>query len=248
MRALNFQMNEENGKETWEKEEWASEARQLVEKLKNFPDSSKIIVILRHSLRNELTNAHEMVNLGITPLGYEVAKIFGKNIAKQRPIRLFHSIVARCKETALAIKDGFESVSGKVEIKGILDPLFKIAKKSEVLSNILFKLQPKAFIPRWVAGLYPSTLVTPFTDYCQDSARVIWTLLDKAKPCGIDIHVTHDLYLMALRWGWFGIPLSDYWVPYLGGFAFSINQNDITLLSDGKMESFELPYWWNNVK
>ncbi len=82
-------MTEDSAENTWEKEEWTYEARKLVASLKNFPDSSKIILILRHSLRNELTNTHEMVNLGITPLGYEVAKIFGKNLPKQRPRRKY---------------------------------------------------------------------------------------------------------------------------------------------------------------
>ena len=44
-------------------------------------------------------------------------------------------------------------------------------------------------------------------------------------PCHyqtIDIHVTHDLHLLALRLGWFGIPPNKKWISYLGGFAFSI--------------------------
>jgi len=37
----------------WNELEWTADARQIIEGLKNYPKDSKIILILRHSQRNE---------------------------------------------------------------------------------------------------------------------------------------------------------------------------------------------------
>ena len=37
----------------WEEGEWTNEAHQIIDGLRNFPDNSKILLILRHSHRNE---------------------------------------------------------------------------------------------------------------------------------------------------------------------------------------------------
>lgn len=236
---------DEDIEEIWKSSDWTLEARQLIAGLRKFAEKSKIAIILRHSYRKKLTNVNEMINEGITPQGYEVAKKFGESLPINRPIRLYHSVVPRCRETAEAIKVGFEKISGKVELKGKLEPLYKVGVKGAAFSNEMFKLTPKGFITRWIAGLYPPSDVIPFTSYCQNAAKVIWKQLDNAPFNCIDIHITHDLHLMALRWGWLGLPIKSEWVSYLGGFALAINQNDIMVLEDDKLESFEMPYWWN---
>ena len=37
----------------WKESDWTEQARQLIEGLKQFPDDSKIILVLRHSHRDE---------------------------------------------------------------------------------------------------------------------------------------------------------------------------------------------------
>ena len=38
----------------WKEGEWTNEARQILDGLKKFPNNSKVILLLRHSHRNEL--------------------------------------------------------------------------------------------------------------------------------------------------------------------------------------------------
>lgn len=232
----------------WKKAEWTLEARQIIAGIKNFPENSKILLILRHSYRKKLNRVDELLNLGITSQGYEVAKKLGTNLPKARPIRLYHSVVPRCRETAEAIKEGFEISSGKAEMKGVLEPLFKIGENAEKFSEEVLNRTPRVFIARWVAGLYPPNIMKPFTSYCQNAAKVIWTQLEKAPSKCIDVHITHDTHLVALKWGWFGLPLASEWPSFLGGFMLAINQNNLKVFAGGKFDSFEVPYWWNALK
>ena len=108
----------------WENAEWTVQARNIIKALKEFPIGSKIILILRHSHRNNPTESERMHELKLTPQGHQIANIFGQRLPTTRTIRLFHSVVDRCQETAEDILTGFESVGGKGTLNGALTPLF----------------------------------------------------------------------------------------------------------------------------
>ena len=74
--------------ETWRNDDWTEQARQIITGLKEFPESSKIILILRHSHRNEPKETDKLYKLRLTHLGHEIAKKFGEHLPKNRPIRL----------------------------------------------------------------------------------------------------------------------------------------------------------------
>ncbi|MFW9949678.1 MAG: hypothetical protein ACFFKA_06095 [Candidatus Thorarchaeota archaeon] len=60
----------------------------------------------------------------------------------------------------------------------------------------------------------------------------------------MDIYITHDWHTISLRFGWFGIPPDKRWVKFLGGFAFTLQEDHILLLDYGKLKRIEFPYWW----
>ena len=78
-------------KTIWREADWTFQARNIVQGLKQFPQNAKIVLFLRHSHRKESNNAKELDRLGLTEIGCEIAKIFGKSLPKERPLRLFHS-------------------------------------------------------------------------------------------------------------------------------------------------------------
>ncbi len=242
-------LDEKNIKEqVWNIDELTFNAKNFAENLSKFQKNSKIIVILRHSYRKKIRSVEEVINLGLSPQGFKIAQNFGEKLPKERPIRLFYSSVLRCQQTAEAIKEGFNGIGGTAELKGALEPLFKIGITAEIFSREVFNRTPRVFIARWVAGLYPIEHISPFVSYCQNAAKVIWNLIIEAPERGIDIHITHDTHLLAFRWGWFGIPLGPKWVHYLGGFAFTLKERQLLLLCEDNIESFELPFWWGNIK
>jgi hypothetical protein len=80
-------------------------------------------------------------------------------------------------------------------------------------------------------------------EYCQSTAQVV---LDQAKSSpdnGLDIFVTHDFNIMALRFGWFAL-LPNKWVKFLGGFAFTIKEDQILLFDGNELKPVPIPHWW----
>ncbi|MFX1378589.1 MAG: histidine phosphatase family protein [Promethearchaeota archaeon] len=232
----------------WKEAEWSSEAQQVIEGLKKFPNDSKITLLLRHSQRNEPEIFDVDADLSLTPEGRKIANFFGKNLPKDKRIRLFHSKAGRCKDTAEDIFNGFKEIGGDVVLKGDLLPLYHIGINLELFLEENKKYDIFKIFNRWSAGLYSPKLWTPLIEYSQKAADIMWENVEKAPEKTLDIHVTHDLHLLALRFGWFGIPPSKKWINYLGGFAFSFIEDKILLYNDKILTPFDIPYWWKKNK
>lgn len=234
------------GVKIWENADWTVQARNIVNAVSKFPEGSKIILVLRHSHRNKPRENESIHELKLTPQGHQIAQIFGQGLPPSRSIRLFHSVVERCQETAEDILTGFESVGGKGTLKGALTPLFHAGTAPKFFLNLFKYGSPLEFMYRWAVGFYSPEKITPFQTYCQKAADVIWSGIKNAQEGGIDIHITHDIFLIALRYGWFGLPPDQEWVPFLGGVAFVLNENEIELFDKDRFLSIPNPYWWNN--
>jgi len=228
----------------WKEDEWTTHARQIINGLKIFPENSKIILILRHSHRNEPKILEKVYKLRLTPQGHAIAKKFGENLLKSRPIRIFHSIIWRCEETASNIHVGFKNIGGKSELKGALKILSSIGINEEYFMKQFKHIPFIDIFYRWAVGFYNPKQWTPFIEYCQKTAHLIMNQVNNSPEKGLNIFVTHDLNLMALRFGWFGLP-PERWVKFLGGFAFAFHEDRILLLDYyGELKKVEIPYWW----
>jgi phosphohistidine phosphatase SixA len=230
----------------WNESGWTAQIRQIILNFKKFPEDAKIILILRHSQRNEPPKLSPSSNLNLTPEGRKIAKILGKKLPKDKLIRLFHSSAERCRHTVEEIFEGVIKMGGKAVIKGQFTPLSHIGIDLEDFLAENEKYDIYNLFYRWVAGVYPPKLWSPLLPYCQESARQILEKLKSAPEKVLDIHITHDLHLLALRFGWFGLPPDRKWVDYLGGFAFILSDDHITLLDYGELKKVEYPHWWNN--
>ena len=235
----------------WKEDDWTKTARDITRAIENFPKDSKIILVLRHSHRNEPTGSQKLFKLRLTPLGHDIAKKFGEELPIDRPIRLFHSIVWRCQETAEDILEGFQKNSGTGEIKGHLNVLYDIGTSPKFFDG-LFKeaepFDPTRFLHLWAIGYFSPNEIMPFQEYAQKAAEVIWNSLNNAPKNSIDIHISHDLFIIALRYGWFGLPPPIEWIPFLGGFAFTIQDDMLNIFDNNQYFEMKTPYWWNSIK
>jgi len=228
----------------WKESDWTDEARQIIEGLQKFPEDSKIILVLRHSHRNEPTVLKGSQKLRLTPQGHAIAKKFGENLPISRPIKIFHSIIWRCEETANDIHEGFRSRGGESEIKGKLLPLADIGVKTkEFYMNVFNFVNVMGAFYRWVVGYYDPKDWTPFLEYCQSAARVFLDQVKNSPENGLNIFVTHDFNVMALRFGWFGLQPKK-WVKFLGGFAYTVGEEQTLLLDYGELKPVAVPHWW----
>ncbi|MFX1497023.1 MAG: hypothetical protein ACFFBH_05830 [Promethearchaeota archaeon] len=230
----------------WQNDEWTGEARRLISGLTQFPSDSKIIIILRHSHRKHSDDPWRVSKLKLTSLGHEIARIFGENLPLERELRLFYSFLDRCKETAEDILRGFKSKGGIGFLMNNLDVLVDIGMEPDTFFTEITNHSLINFFFRWIAGLYPPEILTPFNIFCQQAAYTIWEKIEHAPNKGIDIHVSHDLIILSYKFGWFGLLPNNYWPSFLGGFAFTFNKETILLLDNNGFTSIEIPYWWKN--
>ena len=235
-----------NVEEIWVQADWASQASNIINKLKEFPEDSKIILVLRHSHRNEPKPKENVNKLRLTPQGHAIAKKFGESLPISRPIRLFHSIIWRCEETAENIHNGFKKVGGESEFLGKFEPLHNIGINNRVALKGFKNYHFREIMYLWAAGFFHSKDWEPFTSYCQNTAHLISKHLKDAPENGINIYVTHDWHLMSLRFGWFGLPPDLQWVKFLGGFAFIFEDDHFLLLERGELKSIQAPHWWKS--
>ena len=236
------------GEEVWSNGVWTEQARNLIKNLKDSSFDSKTILIIRHSQRFEPKFTDENQYMELTPQGRTIAKLFGTKLPKRKTVRLFHSPVNRCKETAEEIHTGFRKIGGEAIFKGECKAVWGIGMNKQFFMSELQKYRHRVVFFRWVSGFYNIEEMPSLVQYCQKGADVILNQLKLAPDNGLDIYVSHDWHTTAFRYGWFGLPPHDKWIDYLGGFAFTFEKNQIILSDYGEIKSIKGPYWWKNNK
>ncbi|NVM45075.1 MAG: histidine phosphatase family protein [Candidatus Lokiarchaeota archaeon] len=231
----------------WNEGDWTEDARQIIDGLKKFPDNSKIILILRHSHRNEPIALEGSQKVRLTPQGHAIAKKFGENLPSNRLINIFYSIIWRCEETAIDIDEGFKNIGGTSEIIGDLLPLQSVGMTDkEFFLNEFNNVSFFDIYYRWVVGFYNPEVWTPFMEYCQSTAHTILEQVRNSSENGLNIFVTHDFNVMALRFGWFGLQPKK-WVKFLGGFAYTVGEEQTLLLDYSELKPVAVPHWWKKL-
>ncbi len=236
-----------DSKDLWLNSDWTREARMLINSIEKFPEDSTLIMFLRHSHRESIGDVQEMTNLGLTEEGIEIAKIFGKKLPLNKQIRLYFSAIPRCKDTAEYILEGFSQAGGKGQLKGPLKPLYSVDGDAQFIVKQIFANPEKELINRWAAGHFPPEKFQPLHIYSKKTAKKVFNIAKDAPRNHVDIYVTHDLQIMALRFSWFGLDPGNYWVSYLGGFIFSKNNKGTKILSNGAIIKIKTPHWWMDL-
>ena len=229
-----------------EKLDWMDQALSLLKKISEFPKESKLIMMLRHSEREPISSLKKNRDLQLTENGRIAARTFGKNLPLNRYVRLFYSNTDRCHHTALEIINGFQQSGGDWVDGGILEPLYVL----KVIKDNFFKYELHKFslleiMNRWINEQYDHNDIEPIKSYSKRAASIIWSKLNQDLPLGgIDIHVSHEVLLMALRSGWFDLSPNDKWTEFLGGYIFTFTKNHILLLDFDKFIKISYPNWW----
>jgi len=226
----------------WNTSNWTAQARYLIEGIKTFPKDSRIILILRHSHRENSNDIKFLGKLGITDVGRKIAYKLGENLPLERFVRIFHSPSPRCKETANKILEGFTKKNGKCKNYGAISPLNNLDSEKDFITTKALKYGGDRFVNLWRSNYFSVNNLMLFSKYCIQTFQNLLKLISNTTEGGLDIHVSHDLFIIALRLGWFDMNLSDKWVSFLGGFAFSIKKEKIFFIDIGKksIEKFRI--------
>jgi len=220
----------------WNNADWCFQARYIIQGLTKFHKNAKIVLFLRHSHRKSSNDPLELQKLGLTAKGYEIAKIFGTSLPRKRTLQIYNSPSPRCQETAESIFEGFRKIGGSAKLMGSSSPLNNTKSNRGFITSRALKYRGIEFIQRW-----HDDAIVPFSDYCTNVYRQIINDLMNTQAGGITIHVSHDLFIIGLRYGWFDRILQNGWVSFLGGFCVSFRgQKSLLDIGNISIESINL--------
>jgi hypothetical protein len=95
---------------------------------------------------------------------------------------------------------------------------------------------------RWLGGHYSPLERKPSLNFVQHVTGVMMKNLESFDPHGLDIYVSHDSWIVAFLFHWFGmIPVT--WIKYLDGFIIQLYENKIKLLLPNESKEIRYPYW-----
>lgn len=200
-------------------------------------------MLVRHSERARIQSAEDILHASLTPLGKEAAHEFGSNLPPELGYRLFHSPLPRCVETAEEIQGGLLSQGAEAELKGALQFLGSPHGDDETSRRYIMR-DRKAFIHNWLSGRYLPMVLEPSETYAQRVAQEITELSETARRGTLDIYVTHDLWIAALMFHWFGLPPDSDWIQYLDGFIVELCDERMTVHQRGNRREIDYPHWW----
>jgi len=187
-------------------------------------------IVLRHSIREEIKDATQSQHQLLTEEGKKLAVDFGSKLPTNKKIRLFHSHVKRCEETAVCIKQGFKGDVSEIIVHNLLTGFYLLNPES-ILRDVN-KIGSLKFISNWFSDFYQDNqLMTALKARKQMTDYIIQNY---DKDC-LDIYVTHDWNIVLLLSHCYNVIENNYlWPNYMHGVSFENIQNDISIICDTK--------------
>ena len=190
-----------------------------------------VALLLRHAHRYPIPKGVvEHQNVPLTMNGRQRAREFGETLPRSYSIRLFHSPVPRCKETAEYVMKGFQHTGGAAEVMGDKDFLRINLVDQREMAHILDKMGHKQFGYRWMKGKFDETIIENPEKVASQTIKGVLALMKKEGNKTMDIHITHDLNVLAVRELISPVPNEHFdWPEYLNGIIFTQNEDKVTL-------------------
>lgn len=197
---------------------------QLLDTLRSLPTDAPAAAILRHAERFPILDSAEPTLAEITPGGAAAAGAFGARLCGFDDVRIFHSPVKRCRQTAECIARGVASTGCPVEIAGPADALGVDYITDVKEAGRLTMLHGDYFVRLWFSGQIAPTVIRAAEEV---AARKLAFLAQRLRePCAqgrrLDLHVSHDWNILTLRELVCGVRHEEAgWLDFLDGVAIS---------------------------
>lgn len=200
------------------------QGHRLLETLRSLPSAVPAAAFLRHAEREPITDVSDPTKAEITETGAASAEGFGAQIRGFDCVRLFHSPVKRCRQTAECIARGVNANGGCAEIAGPENALGidYILDRSE--AGRLTLEHGEHFVRLWFTGQVAPTVIEAAEKIA--ALKVDHLVRRLQEPCArgrrLDLHVSHDWNIIILRELLLGVRHEDAaWLNFLDGVAFT---------------------------
>ena len=219
----------------WSVLDWLNDARHLINWVEEQNMNTPLILVIRHSHREDSANAEELSKKLITDLGHRLAFCFGQKLPSRREVELYYIGLPRCRETAQEICQGYIKTGGKATlVTGIQINLVPQGSEDKICDEMV-KGGSVEFIKRWIDGKISSEIIMPSEEFRKVLLKETLGCTTGVSSNSLHIYVTHDLHVMTLRSMLFRTtPSTENWTPYLGGFGMALKNNEVYGFSVGK--------------
>ena len=229
--------------------DWCKPALKLLHYIRDLSGEFPVIMHIRHSERDRIS--HPEGSALTTNLGRKAAFEFGANLPSGWKYRIWYTSIERTRETSKDILSGLKSNNVESEIKGQI-PISTIVDRTkffEMQSNYQVVEDTddsaRTYFSHWIGGFYPPTIVRPSIEFAKKAAEY---MLRNVSHDTFDILVSHDTWITALIFHWFGLLPSPEWINFLDGFAIELrNSNTVLITKEGPRE-IKFPYWLNTLR
>lgn len=197
---------------------------ELLATLGNLAPLGNAAAMMRHAERYPITDPKDPASAELMPSGIAAAKEFGKRLNGFDQVRLFHSPVKRCRQTAECIAEGASAKGLGVELCGSVEALGIDYILDLPETGRLSQLHGDRFVRLWFSGKISTAAIRPAVDIAEEKIAFIAGRLGEPSQGGrrLDLHVSHDWNVIILRDHMLGIRYEDTeWLDFLDGIAFS---------------------------
>ena len=228
--------------------EWGSPALRLLSRCRRLDDDLPAIMHIRHSERPRINDTGEM-NANLNERGKEAARDYGTRLPMSRRYRHYHSYYDRTRETAEEIHRGIREVGGDSEIIGtmdlqtILDPeRYDHIVGRDSLGGDTTDSAVNYFLS-WTSGRYDPGHILPSLELARRGAEIALQNLETADQGRIDVYVSHDTWVAAFMFHWFGLPPPSDWVSFMDGFLLQLDGDEMRVYTKDAEITVHRPHW-----
>jgi broad specificity phosphatase PhoE len=192
-------------------------------------------LVVRHAEREPVHDLRNHEAARLTLRGHAQARKAGALLARASSyVRVHHSPVERCGETARGLVDGVRSAGARAEliceVSALASPFVLDTERMLQLAAGV-ETFPR-FLREWFDGKLPIDVLMPRRDAAHAQLAAVLEHLDDSGTLRTDalhIFVSHDWNILLVREEILGHRLEESWPHYLDGFAFSVDGDDMVI-------------------
>jgi hypothetical protein len=180
-----------------------------------------VAAVMRHAARHPIADPQRPEIAELTDDGCAAAEAFGTHLRDFERVRLFHSPVKRCQQTAECIAQGIAGIGGRAELVGPQAALGIDYIRDLAEAGRLTVQHGDHFVRLWFENQVPASVIDPAPTLAAMKLEFVRGQLATALPGTLDLHVSHDWNIIILREHLVGVRHEDAgWLTFLDGVAF----------------------------
>ena len=98
---------------------------------------------------------------------------------------------------------------------------------------------------KWASIRYLPDEIIPTLKFARNCAEILKRDLGAAGPRSMEVYVSHDTWVMALMYHWFGMGPPPDWVRFMDGFVAQIKEPMLNAYTRDTVTRTHRPHWWS---